>query len=101
MTTPAQKGAHTQMAILTRVRIARGVSQTAADVMTAATFKEAFERIVANASLVIKGTENALRLVLTAMIADGPCLLADMPGTGKTRMARALQTAMASMQVPA
>ena len=62
--------------------------------MTAAGFQEAFERIVDNASLVIKGKESALRLVLTAMVADGHCLLEDMPGTGKTMMARALSTSI-------
>ncbi|MCU1589357.1 MAG: ATPase [Frankiales bacterium] len=62
--------------------------------MDAAAFQQAFERIVANASLVIKGKESALRLVLTAMIADGHCLLEDMPGTGKTMMARALSTSI-------
>jgi MoxR-like ATPase len=62
--------------------------------MDAAEFKEAFERIVENASIVIKGKEEALRLVLTAMIADGHCLLEDMPGTGKTMMARALSTSI-------
>jgi MoxR-like ATPase len=62
--------------------------------MDAAAFQEAFERIVDNASLVIKGKESALRLVLTAMIADGHCLLEDMPGTGKTMMARALSTSI-------
>ncbi len=64
--------------------------------MTADSFQEAFERIVANASLVIKGKEDALRLVLTAMVADGHCLLEDMPGTGKTMMARALSTSIAA-----
>jgi MoxR-like ATPase len=62
--------------------------------MDAIAFQEAFERIVANASLVIKGKESALRLVLTAMVADGHCLLEDMPGTGKTMMARALSTSI-------
>ena len=68
----------------------------AAPRMTAATFQEAFERIIENASLVIKGKESALRLVLTAMVADGHCLLEDMPGTGKTMMARALSTSIAA-----
>jgi len=70
----------------------RGAAKPAS--MTAAGFQEAFERIVDNASLVIKGKESALRLVLTAMIADGHCLLEDMPGTGKTMMARALSTSI-------
>ena len=62
--------------------------------MSAKDFQDAFDRIVANASLVIKGKEPALRLVLTAMVADGHCLLEDMPGTGKTMMARALSTSI-------
>ncbi|HET6908092.1 MAG TPA: MoxR family ATPase [Mycobacteriales bacterium] len=62
--------------------------------MNAKEFQEAFDGIVANAGLVIKGKEAALRLVLTAMVADGHCLLEDMPGTGKTMMARALSTSI-------
>ncbi|MDT7569951.1 MAG: MoxR-like ATPase [Actinomycetota bacterium] len=69
-------------------------SSSGAARMNAVGFQEAFERIVANASLVIKGKESALRLVLTAMVADGHCLLEDMPGTGKTMMARALSTSI-------
>jgi MoxR-like ATPase len=76
----------------TSTRALRSAKPTPA--MTAASFKEAFERIVDNASQVIKGKESALRLVLTAMIADGHCLLEDMPGTGKTMMARALSTSI-------
>ena len=62
--------------------------------LSASDFQQAFERIVENAGLVIKGKEEALRLVLTAMLADGHCLLEDMPGTGKTMMARALSTSI-------
>ena len=62
--------------------------------MAANDFQDAFDRIVGNASLVIKGKEPSLRLVLTAMLADGHCLLEDMPGTGKTMMARALSTSI-------
>jgi MoxR-like ATPase len=72
----------------------RAIRRRSAASMTAAGFQEAFERIVDNASNVIKGKESALRLVLTAMIADGHCLLEDMPGTGKTMMASALSTSI-------
>jgi MoxR-like ATPase len=81
------------MATTTRpARAARRASSSAS--MSPDGFQDAFERIVANASLVIKGKESALRLVLTAMVADGHCLLEDMPGTGKTMMARALSTSI-------
>lgn len=90
MTTTPRKGRVTQMA--TPARSTRTTSRTQA--MNARSFQDAFERIVDNASLVIKGKESALRLVLTAMVADGHCLLEDMPGTGKTMMARALSTSI-------
>ena len=91
---PSPRGTQKKMATPTIAREAtrRGAAKSAS--MTAAGFQEAFERIVDNASLVIKGKESALRLVLTAMIADGHCLLEDMPGTGKTMMARALSTSI-------
>ena len=87
---PTTRGSKKNMATPARLRR----TEPALDTLSAAEFQEAFERIVANASLVIKGKEQALRLVLTAMIADGHCLLEDMPGTGKTMMARALSTSM-------
>jgi len=74
-----------------RVASARSATGTG---MTPDAFQAAFERIVDNASFVIKGKEEALRLVLTAMLAEGHCLLEDMPGTGKTMMARALSTSI-------
>src|SRR4051795_4033459 len=86
---PPRKG--TQQKMPSTARALRSASTTR---MTASDFQDAFDRIVANASLVIKGKEPALRLVLTAMIADGHCLLEDMPGTGKTMMARALSTSI-------
>ncbi|HVT20111.1 MAG TPA: AAA family ATPase, partial [Mycobacteriales bacterium] len=77
-----------------RTSRSRTRTSTSSTAMTAKGFQDAFDRIVANASEVIKGKEPALRLVLTAMIADGHCLLEDMPGTGKTMMARALSTSI-------
>jgi MoxR-like ATPase len=58
--------------------------------LTAELYQEAFEAIVANVRRVIKGKDGAIRLLLTAMLADGHVLLEDLPGTGKTMLARAL-----------
>ncbi|MBK5308101.1 MAG: MoxR family ATPase [Frankiaceae bacterium] len=69
-------------------RTAKSTPRTRA--LNAAGFQDAFDTIVDNVDTVIKGKEAAVRLVLTAMIADGHVLLEDMPGTGKTMLARSL-----------
>lgn len=43
-----------------------------------------------NISKVINGKEEVIDLVLTALFASGHLLLEDMPGTGKTTLAKAL-----------
>jgi MoxR-like ATPase len=43
-----------------------------------------------NISTVIKGQDKAIRLLLSAFISGGHVLLEDVPGTGKTTMAKAL-----------
>ena len=43
-----------------------------------------------NVSRVIGGKESAIKLVLCAMLARGHILLEDVPGTGKTVMAKSL-----------
>lgn len=52
--------------------------------------KNTAEKIISNVSKVIFGKENELRLILTAYLAGGHVLLEDMPGLGKTTVARAL-----------
>ncbi|MBO5868021.1 MAG: AAA family ATPase, partial [Oscillospiraceae bacterium] len=47
-------------------------------------------RLKENISKVIVGKEQQLELVLTAMLAGGHVLLEDVPGTGKTTMAKSL-----------
>lgn len=47
-----------------------------------------------NIGKVIIGKENVIRHILAAMISGGHVLLEDVPGTGKTRMARALAASM-------
>ena len=46
--------------------------------------------IISNVSKVIYGKERQIKLVLTAMLAGGHVLLDDIPGTGKTSLAKAL-----------
>ena len=47
-------------------------------------------RIEENIGRVIYGKEKQIRLMLTALLAGGHVLLDDIPGTGKTTLARAL-----------
>ena len=56
----------------------------------AAWFQDAFQRLVANVDKAIVGKDHVIRLVLTALISDGHVLLEDMPGTGKTVLAKSL-----------
>ena len=58
--------------------------------LTSAQFQENFEAIVDNIGRVIKGKEEVIRLALTAMLAGGHTLFEDLPGTGKTMLARAI-----------
>lgn len=48
------------------------------------------EAILENTEKVIIGKRDVMKLLLTAILADGHVLLEDVPGTGKTRMARTL-----------
>ena len=54
----------------------------------AATIQQAAERIRASVGQVVVGAEQAVDLVLAAVLAGGHVLLEDVPGTGKTTMAR-------------
>src|SRR5579884_2162547 len=58
--------------------------------MTSAQFQERFEAILGNVEKVIKGKGKAIRLVITAILAEGHVLMEDLPGTGKTMLARAI-----------
>jgi len=53
-------------------------------------FADAFSRLVDHLDQAILGKKHVLKLVLTAMLSDGHILLEDVPGTGKTVLAKAL-----------
>ena len=53
-------------------------------------FADAFGKLVVHLDQAILGKQDRLRLVLTAMLSEGHILLEDVPGTGKTVLAKAL-----------
>ena len=53
-------------------------------------FKQTFDSLVGNIEKAILGKEHVTRLVLTCLLSEGHMLLEDVPGTGKTQLARAL-----------
>ncbi|MFN2614278.1 MAG: AAA family ATPase [Actinomycetota bacterium] len=71
-----------------RTRVTRGPE------INARVFHETFEGIVRNVGKVIKGKDDIIRLALVAMLCEGHILFEDVPGTGKTMLARALAQSM-------
>ncbi|HEY9388870.1 MAG TPA: AAA family ATPase [Mycobacteriales bacterium] len=51
---------------------------------------EAAGRIMANVERVIEGKPDAVRLALVVLLAEGHLLIEDVPGVGKTKLARSL-----------
>jgi MoxR-like ATPase len=60
----------------------------------AAGFATGFDSIVANVERVIQGKEDTVRLALVCMVAEGHLLIEDVPGVGKTTLAKALATSI-------
>jgi MoxR-like ATPase len=54
------------------------------------TWNPAVHPVVQNVEKVIVGKEDVIRLVLVALLANGHCLIEDVPGVGKTMLVRAL-----------
>jgi MoxR-like ATPase len=79
------------MATSTRTRTRRGIADDGID---AAEFKQRFDMIVENVETVIKGKTDVIRLSLVAMLCGGHILFEDLPGTGKSMLARALSQSM-------
>ena len=53
-------------------------------------FTDTFSRLVANVEQAVVGKTHVIRLALTCMLSDGHLLLEDVPGTGKTSLAKSL-----------
>jgi MoxR-like ATPase len=57
-------------------------------------FKQAFAKVAANVNLVIHGKADVVRMALVAVFANGHILFEDVPGLGKSMLARALSNSM-------
>jgi MoxR-like ATPase len=63
-------------------------------VINAKKFKDNFDAIAANVETVIKGKGDVVRLALVAILCEGHILFEDLPGTGKSMLARAIAQSM-------
>ena len=57
-------------------------------------FKEKFERLMAHVSSVVVISDDNLKLALLGLFAQGHLLLEDLPGVGKTLLAKTISTAL-------
>jgi MoxR-like ATPase len=58
------------------------------------TFADYFDRVVNNIERVIQGKREVVELVLLCLISEGHLLLEDVPGVGKTNLAKSLATSL-------
>jgi MoxR-like ATPase len=56
----------------------------------AATFEERFDALVSNVERVIQGKRAVIQMALACLVADGHLLIEDVPGVGKTMLAKAI-----------
>lgn len=67
-----------------------GKARSSGPAMSARLFQEKFEGLVSNVERVIKGKQDVVRLALVALVAEGHVLFEDVPGVGKSMLARAI-----------
>ncbi len=58
-------------------------------------FGERFNRIASNVETVIQGKRDVVELVLLALVAEGHVLVEDVPGVGKTHLAKSIARSIA------
>ena len=58
------------------------------------TFADGFEAIVENVEQMIQGKTDAIRLAVISLVAEGHLLIEDVPGVGKTSLAKALAASL-------
>jgi MoxR-like ATPase len=58
------------------------------------TFGEVFDRIAASVAGAIHGKDDVIRAAITCLLAEGHLLVEDVPGVGKTSLAKALARAL-------
>ena len=59
-----------------------------------ATFSDYFEAIVGNVERVIQGKREVIEMMLLCLVSEGHLLLEDVPGVGKTNLAKSLATSI-------
>jgi MoxR-like ATPase len=64
----------------------------------AAWFADAFGKLVTNVEKAVVGKPHVIRLALTCLVSEGHLLLEDVPGTGKTSLAKALANTVKGKQ---
>jgi MoxR-like ATPase len=57
-------------------------------------FAETFEAVVENCERVIQGKDDSIRLALMCLAAEGHLLIEDVPGVGKTSLAKAIAASL-------
>ena len=72
------------------IRHDRGTASMTITQEQATWFAQTFGQIADNVERAVLGKRHVVELVLTAMLSDGHVLLEDVPGTGKTSLARAM-----------
>jgi len=60
-------------------------------------FSERFDRIASNVEKVIQGKRDVIELVLLALVAEGHVLVEDVPGVGKTQLAKSVARSIHSL----